>query len=135
MADTIVQKAVHQFEERLEELRPMAEEIHEIEDALNRLRGRSDGPATPRSSRGGRRGRPRGNGTRRNEFLTLVQEQPGVKVSEAAKSLNVNPNYLYRIAGEAQKEGVIRKEGQGYFMVEEQSDATGDDNSGNDGDE
>jgi DNA-binding IscR family transcriptional regulator len=46
--------------------------------------------------------------------VKVVEENPGVSASEIAKQLKIKPNYMYRVMGELQKEGRVRKRGRGY---------------------
>ncbi len=84
-------------------------------------RGRPPGrrSATPRAaaSTGKRRGRKRGRkgGTRADHAVKLVEQQPGISASEIAKKLKIKPNYLYRVLGDLQKEGRVRKQGRAYY--------------------
>jgi predicted Rossmann fold nucleotide-binding protein DprA/Smf involved in DNA uptake len=63
--------------------------------------------ATPRRRR--RRG-----GTRADQAVTLVEQNPGISASEIAKQLKIKPNYLYRVLGEMEKEGRVTKKGREY---------------------
>ena len=62
-----------------------------------------------RGRKGGRKG-----GTRADHAVKLVEEQPGLSASEIAKKLKIKPNYLYRVLGDLEKEGRVRKEGRAY---------------------
>jgi hypothetical protein len=64
--------------------------------------------ATPR-----RRRRRRG-GTRADQAVSLVEQNPGISASEIAKSMKIKPNYLYRVLGEMEKEGRVTKKGREY---------------------
>jgi DNA-binding IscR family transcriptional regulator len=46
--------------------------------------------------------------------VKIVTSNPGVSASEIAKQLKIKPNYLYRVMGDLQKEGRVRKRGRGY---------------------
>ena len=45
----------------------------------------------------GRRGRPKGSGTRGSEALALVKQNPGITIPEIAEKMGVKQNYLYRV--------------------------------------
>lgn len=64
--------------------------------------------ATPR-----RRRRRRG-GTRADQAVSLVEQNPGISASEIAKQMKIKPNYLYRVLGEMEKEGRVTKKGREY---------------------
>src|SRR5205807_1089103 len=52
------------------------------------------------------------------EFLSLVEENPGITVSEAVPRMpGINENYAYRIAKELVNQGTVRKVGKKYFRV------------------
>jgi hypothetical protein len=109
---TLVQTFIESSEKRLSELQPAIDEAKEIRDALEAL-----GHKTTSNRRMGRRRRTNGN-NRRDEFLQVVAEHPGIKIAEAAKKMRVNPNYLYRIGGEAADAGMVRKDGKQYFPAQ-----------------
>jgi hypothetical protein len=97
------------LERRLKEL---DDERRQVEAALAGL-GKTvrRGPGRPR---GGGRRRRRGS-TRADQAVKLITDNPGIKVSELGKKMNLNhPNYLYRILPDLEKEGRIRREGTGY---------------------
>lgn len=131
MAGTIVQEAVQKWEARLEELRPSVEEASEIEDALKAM-GHTTRQTRGRRSGGGNRGRR--NGGRRDEFVKLVQENPGITVGDAAKAMKINPNYLYRVAKDAVADKAVKKEGQGYVPAATRTRGNGNGNGGGNGD-
>lgn len=68
----------------------------------------STSTATPR-----RRRRRRG-GTRADQAVALVEQNPGISASEIAKQMKIKPNYLYRVLGEMEKEGRVTKKGREY---------------------
>jgi hypothetical protein len=73
-----------------------------------RARRASNGRRTRRS-----RGR-RGGNTRANQALQLVKDKPGITIPEIAKSMGIEPNYLYRVLPRLASEGQVRKDGQGW---------------------
>jgi hypothetical protein len=109
-----------EIERRLRELRPLVDEYHRLEQASAALAGvePSDGGApkrrTARARRGsgtGRRGRPRGSGTRAAQALELVAARPGVTIPELADAMGIKANYLYRVLPTLESEGkVVRRE-------------------------
>jgi ribosomal protein S25 len=62
---------------------------------------------------GGTRRRKR-SGTRADQAVKLVQSKPGISASEIAKQMKIKPNYLYRVLGELEKEGRVKKKGRSY---------------------
>lgn len=118
---------------RLKELRPLVEEYHRLEAAAAALdgvtapvpsgapaapRGRRPGPARPSGNSSPGRGRPKGSGTRSKQALEAVRGQPGITIPELAQTMGIAQNYLYRVMPELQKDGLVRKEGRGWFPVE-----------------
>ena len=49
--------------------------------------------------------------------MKLVAANPGISASEIAKQMKIKPNYLYRVLGELEKEGKVRKEGRAYHAA------------------
>ncbi|MDP9189075.1 MAG: hypothetical protein M3O25_07485 [Actinomycetota bacterium] len=113
-ASTTVEKARALLETRREELQ---QELRQIEGALTGLGGRRRGPGRPRGSSGKattRRRRRRG-GSRADQAVQLITENPGIGVAELGKKMKLKaPNYLYRVLPDLEKEGRIRKQGKGY---------------------
>ena len=101
-------------EKRLAEL---DQERRRLERALADLTGGRVGrrrPGRPRGSTQGRRRRRRG-GTRADQAVKLVAANPGITASEIASQMKIKPNYLYRVLGEMEKEGRVRKDGRKYY--------------------
>jgi hypothetical protein len=124
MADFLDEKR-KEIRARLQELRPLVDEYHRLEAAAQALDGvkPARGRAAPRRSRStstraasgtGRRGRPRGSGTRSKEALALVRSNPGISIPELADKMGIKQNYLYRVLPGLQKDGMVRKEGRGW---------------------
>jgi DNA-binding IscR family transcriptional regulator len=45
----------------------------------------------------------------------LDASQPGISASDVAKTMKIKPNYLYRVLGDLEKEGRVKKDGRNYF--------------------
>jgi hypothetical protein len=125
MAD-FVDRAVKDIDARLSELK---QEMSRLEAARSALAGTRRGPGRPPGSRtrttrarktsaNGRRTRRtrgrRGGNTRANQALQLVSDRPGITIPEIAKSMGIEPNYLYRVLPKLAGEGQVRKQGQGW---------------------
>jgi sugar-specific transcriptional regulator TrmB len=105
-------------------LRDLDEERKRLERALAELGGKATrrGPGRPKGSTnkgpgrpaGTRRRRKRRGGTRADQAVKLIEQQPGISASEVAKSMKIKPNYLYRVLGDLEKEGRVRKDGRQY---------------------
>src|SRR5688500_15679884 len=129
MADFLDEKR-KEIQARLKELKPLVEEYSRLEAAERALSGvgsngtpsRSSGSSSTttrkrRSSGGGgtgRRGRPRGSGTRAVQALELVKARPGITIPELADAMGIKQNYLYRVMPTLAEEGKVTKSGRGW---------------------
>ena len=124
----------HEIGARLKELKPLVDEYQRLEAAVAALDGvpatpltSSTSPATTRraatrttatrnrgASHGGRRGRPKGSGTRGAEALALVKATPGITIPEIAAKMGIKQNYLYRVLPGLAEDGLVVKEGRGW---------------------
>jgi CRP-like cAMP-binding protein len=128
MAADFLDEKRREMQERLKELRPLVDEYHRLEAAVAALDGVGEKASpTPRrraagsvngTSTNGRRGRPRGTGTRGKQALELVTTNPGITIPEIAEQMGIQQNYLYRVLPGLQKEGLIRKEGKGWHPMD-----------------
>jgi CRP-like cAMP-binding protein len=137
MPDFLEEKK-REIDTRLKELRPLVDEFHRLEaasaaleglpaNAGNRRTAAAAAPAATPARRGrrksaatrtGRRGRPRGSGTRSKQALELVRSRPGITIPEIAEAIGIQQNYLYRVLPALQKDGLVRKEGRGWHPRE-----------------
>jgi hypothetical protein len=119
---------------RLKELQPLVEEYQRLEAAAAALDGvsatalrsttttgsprrtpaRAAAPTRKRSASPGRRGRPKGSGTRGVEALALVKASPGITIPEIAEKMAIKQNYLYRVLPGLAKDGLVVKDGRGW---------------------
>ena len=125
MADFLDEKR-REIQVRLKELRPLVDEYHRLEAAERALSGVEDKPAPAAVSRrrrsssaNGRRGRPRGSGTRAAQAEQLVKDQPGITIPEIADKLGMKQNYLYRVMPGLAEEGKVTKSGRGWHLRNE----------------
>jgi sugar-specific transcriptional regulator TrmB len=107
-------------------IRELEDQIKQAEQALAALGGKAvrRGPGRPRGSAskkaaksGGtapRRRRKRRGGTRADQAVKLIEENPGISASDVAKQMKIKPNYLYRVLGDLEKEGRVKKNGRSY---------------------
>ena len=121
----MVDDVTRQIDARLAELR---DEMSRLEKARAALTG---GSTTRRASsrrprrrtstgtgtRTGRRGRPKGSGTRAKQALELVQKQPGITIPELADKMGIKQNYLYRVMPTLAGEGQVTKKDKGWHPV------------------
>lgn len=113
--DTEVTDEEKTFEEQIA---PKRAERDELRALLDRVKG------TSKTRKSGRR---RGGG-RQAEFVKIVANHPGISVSEAAREMDVAPNYLYRVAADAIEAGKVRKDGREFHAIT--SDEDGDAQAG-----
>jgi hypothetical protein len=129
MADFLDEKR-SEIGARLKELKPLVEEYERLEAAAAALAGvpQSNGHAptarrgagraastgSRRSASSGRRGRPKGSGTRGAEALALVRAKPGITIPEIAEQMGIKQNYLYRVLPGLAEDGLVRKDGRGW---------------------
>ena len=127
MADFLDEKR-KEIQSRLKELKPLVEEYQRLEAAERALSGVGDSVArststgsaptrrrrTARSSNNGRRGRPRGSGTRATQAFELVKARPGITIPELAEAMGIKQNYLYRVMPTLADEGKVTKSGRGW---------------------
>ena len=103
-------------------LAELDDERKRLERALSELGGKVSGgrvgrrPGRPRGS-GRKKGgtRRRRKGTRGDQAVKLVEGSPGITASDIAKTMKIKPNYLYRVLGDLEKEGRVKKKGRQYF--------------------
>ena len=133
MADFLDEKR-KEIQARLNELKPYVDEYQLLQAADQALSGISNGsstaPAAPAAAParrgrrassgsgagGGRRGRPKGGGTRSAQALQLVTERPGITIPELAEAMGIQQNYLYRVLPGLAEEGKVTKSGRGWHL-------------------
>jgi sugar-specific transcriptional regulator TrmB len=112
----VLDQARSLIEDRIKELE---DERRKLERTLADITGGRVGrrrPGRPRGSTtraaGRRRGRRRS--TRSDQAFKHVKANPGITASEIARKMRIKPNYVYRVMGDLQKQGRVRKQGRGY---------------------
>jgi sugar-specific transcriptional regulator TrmB len=123
----VLDEARELLERRLADL---DEERRRLERALGELGGKvakrpgrprgsastsSAGAAAPKSSGAPKKRRRRRGGTRADQAVELITSQPGISASDVAKTMKIKPNYLYRVLGDLEKEGRVKKDGRQYY--------------------
>ena len=113
-----------EIQTRLKELKPLVEEYQRLDAAERALAGVESKPgragtgSASRRARGGssngRRGRPKGSGTRALQALELVRARPGITIPELAEAMSIKQNYLYRVMPTLASEGQVVKSGKGW---------------------
>jgi Winged helix-turn-helix DNA-binding len=114
--------------DRLTELKPLVDEHARLQAAAAALEGLPAPTARPNPARRaakrpsartrgathGRRGRPKGSGTRGVEALELVKANPGITIPEIAEKMGIKQNYLYRVLPALAQDGVVIRDGRGW---------------------
>ena len=113
MADFLDEKR-REIEARLKELRPLVEEYDRLQKAAAALAGVGNGSTQTAPRRRGRRGRPRGSGTRAKQALELVRARPGITIRELSEAMGIHANYLYRVMPTLESEGQVVKRDKGW---------------------
>jgi predicted HTH transcriptional regulator len=114
----VLDQARSLIEDRLKELDDERQKLERTLADLSggrvgrRRPGRPKGSTSKRRSGGRKRGRKRS--TRADQAVRIVKENPGITASEVAKRMRIQPNYVYRVMGELQKQGRVKKKGKGY---------------------
>jgi sugar-specific transcriptional regulator TrmB len=107
-------------EERRRLERALAELGGKAKRSPGRPRGSASGTSTKKASSGTSSGAPkrrrrRRGGTRGDQAVELIASQPGISASDVAKTMKIKPNYLYRVLGDLEKEGRVKKDGRQYY--------------------
>ncbi len=125
-SNNVVDEARQLIQSRLAEL---DEERKRLEGALKELGGKVTADAAPAARAaagkaaapsggaggGTRKRRKRRGGTRADQAVKLIESQPGISASDVAKTMKIKPNYLYRVLGDLEKEGRVKKDGRQYY--------------------
>ncbi len=115
MPSKTVDQAAELIRERIKELESEASDLKRALSSLTGGREGRRGPGRPRGSASGN-GRKRSGrrNTRADQAVKLIAENPGISASEIATQLKIKPNYMYRVLGDLQKEGRVKKDGRSY---------------------
>jgi hypothetical protein len=89
------------------------------EPAARRRASRKRPASTPQKQSGARttaraKDKPRTPGARASQVIKLVAEQPGITIPQLANSMNIGPNYLYRLLPRLEQEGKVRRIDNGW---------------------
>jgi sugar-specific transcriptional regulator TrmB len=102
-----------------EERRRLERALAELGGKAKRSPGRPRGSASRTSTKAAtgapKKRRRRRGGTRADQAVELITSQPGISASDVAKTMKIKPNYLYRVLGDLEKEGRVKKDGRNYF--------------------
>jgi len=117
--DSAVDQAAGILKDRIEELESELSKLQRALASLTDGRHGKRGPGRPRGSSSRASGTPtrrrrRRGGTRADQAVKLIEANPGISASEIASQMKIKPNYLYRVLGDLQKEGRVKKSGRKY---------------------
>lgn len=93
---------------------PTAPDTRRRPARLSRASSTSTAAATPAAPRPTRARGRRAGGTRANQALELVRKQPGVTIPELAATMQIAPNYLYRVLPKLAADGQVTREDKGW---------------------
>ncbi len=125
-------KQRQQIEARLKELQPAHEEYLTLLEARDALAGVKTadgrrGPGRPPGKRGP--GRPPGSGrkttrrrrggTRSEQALELIKQNPGITVADIADRMGIRQNYLYRVTQELMKDRKVSRRNGGFHAKQD----------------
>jgi sugar-specific transcriptional regulator TrmB len=122
----VLDEARELVERRLAELddergrlqRALAELGGKAKRSVGRPRGSAStgtSTSTPKASSAPKKRRRRRGGTRADQAVELITSKPGISASDVAKTMKIKPNYLYRVLGDLEKEGRVKKDGRQYY--------------------
>lgn len=115
-ARDLVKKRLAELDDERKRLeRALAELGGKAVSRPGRRPGRPRGSGTKAAGPGPKKRRRRRSGTRADQAVSLVEGSPGISASEIAKSMKIKPNYLYRVLGDLEKEGRVKKKGRQYY--------------------
>jgi predicted HTH transcriptional regulator len=113
-----VDQAAALLKERITELEGELAKLQRALASLTEGREGRRGPGRPRGSRSAtgrtRTRRRRRGGTRADQAVALIKANPGITASEIARQMKIQPNYMYRVLGDLQKDGKVKKSGRKY---------------------
>ena len=127
MAQDVLKRTTDELRKRLKELAPEVAEHERLRKALAAL----DKPTGRKTSRGrpsgnGARGRRRttsgraGRGERREQLLRVVQAKPGIRPSEAAREMGINPSQLHALSRRLEEGGELERRDGGLHPASSQ---------------
>ena len=118
-ARQLVQNRLAELDEERKRLeRALAELGGKVVKRAGRPRGSSNAKSTAAAAAAAApRRRKRRGGTRADQAVNLITKEPGISASDVAKQMKIKPNYLYRVLGDLEKEGRVKKDGRQYYSA------------------
>jgi DNA invertase Pin-like site-specific DNA recombinase len=112
--DLVVKRLAELDDERRRLERALTELGGKAARKAGRRPGRPKGSTTRKSTAKKGRRRKRRGGTRADQAVALIKQNPGITASEIAKSMKIKPNYLYRVLSDLEKQKRVKKKGRAY---------------------
>lgn len=112
--DLVVKRLAELDDERRRLERALTELGGKAARKAGRRPGRPKGSTTTKSTAKKGRRRKRRGGTRADQAVALIKQNPGITASEIAKSMKIKPNYLYRVLSDLEKQKRVKKKGRTY---------------------
>ncbi len=113
--DLVVKRLAELDEERKRLERALAELGGKVTRRARAVRVAANPASTASTSTAPRKRRKRRGGTRADQAVKLIEGAPGISAADVAKQMKIKPNYLYRVLGDLEKEGRVKKDGRKYF--------------------
>jgi hypothetical protein len=140
MADNFLDVKRREIADRMRVLKDAVDEYHVLEKAAAALEDvgvsapQRRGPGRPKGSRNkprtagatrttrarkstNGRGR-RSGGTRADQALKLVKDNPGITIPDLAGKMRIKQNYLYRVLPGLEADGLVRRDGRNWHPKE-----------------
>ena len=124
MAQDVLKRTTDELRKRLKELAPQVQEHERLQKALAALdkpTARKSSPGRSRAS-GARQGRPTtssraGRGERRQQLLRVVQAKPGIRPSEAAREMGIQPSQLHALSRRLEESNELERRDGGLHLA------------------
>lgn|SRR5215210_4316607 len=118
----LLERTRQELRARLKKLEPLVGEHERVRSALAALE--SQGPSQGGGRESGRIQRARrkqtkraGRGERREQVLRAVSEEPGLRPSEAARSVGIQPSQLHALVKRLEDDGAIERRDGNLYRV------------------
>src|SRR5215213_9628292 len=102
MAEDLLKRAIDEIRARIKELEPQVHEHERLQSALASLEGQ-EAPKRRGSTRGKvqrarrKQAKRAGRGERREQLLRALGEHPGMRPSEAARAIGIQPSQVHSL--------------------------------------
>lgn len=112
-AHQLISRAIEEIDRERDRLIKALKELDGDSAKTGRRRRKAKASASSAGSTPAKR-RQRKGGNRADQAVKMIQSSPGISASEIAKRMKIKPNYLYRVLGQLEKEGRVKKDGRKY---------------------